>query len=328
MQHLRTDIPDMPLVTVIIPCYNSALFLPETLQSVLAQNYENLQLVLVDDGSTDNTREIILALAATQPDRIVALIHDNGGAATARNRGLVHARGDYIQFLDADDLLPVDAISRRVTALQQSGADVAYSDWQKLEETDPGVFVAGEVIARAMEDVDADPAIALFTSFWCPPAALLYSRSIVERIGGWKQHLAPIEDARFMLDAVLCGGRYQYVPGVGAMYRIHHGPSHSRQSPLKFVRAVLANAIEVEQHWRQGGDCSSQQQNALLKAYDYTARMLLSQDAAAFELALAGMYRARPGLQWNLPKVAGLVSRLIGLSLTAKLLGLAGKLPK
>ncbi len=317
----------MQLVTVIIPCYNCEAFLPETVESVAAQHHANLQLVLVDDGSTDKTREIINALAASQPDRIVALIHENGGAATARNRGLAHARGDYIQFLDADDLLAVDAISRKVAALQHSGADVAYSDWQKLEEKDPGIFVAGEVVARAIEDVNADPAIALFTSFWCPPAALLYRRSIVERIGGWKQHLAPIEDARFMLDAVLCGGRYQYVPGVGAMYRIHHGPSHSRQSPLKFVRAVLANAIEVEQHWRQAGDCSPQQNNALVKVYDYTARMLLSLDPAAFELALSGMYRARPGLEWNLPKVAGLISRLIGHPLSAKLLRMAGKLP-
>lgn len=316
-----------PLVSVIIPCYNASAFLAETVASVFAQEYDNVQLVLIDDGSIDDTPAIIAALAERHGKRIVAFCGVNGGAATARNRGLQLANGEFVQFLDADDLLCPGTIGRRLQALQQSGADVAYTDWQKLEETDPGVFVAGEVVARQLADIDPDPAIALFTSFWCPPAALLYRRSIVDRIGGWKQHLAPIEDARFMLDAVLCGGRYCYVPGVGARYRSYHAPSHSRRSPLKFMQAVLMNAGEVEAYWQLHGQCGARQQQALASVYDYAARMLFVLDPPAFEQALAGLYRARPGFDWCLPKVAGMARRYIGHALTRRLLAISGKLP-
>jgi glycosyltransferase involved in cell wall biosynthesis len=135
-------------------------------------------------------------------DRVKAEFGPNCGASAARNRGTALARGEFVQYLDADDLLFPDAIAQRVAALQASGADVAYSDWEKLVETDQGTFEVGERAERRIEDIDSNPDIALL-NFWAPPAALTYRRTIVDKIGAWKEWLPIIQDARFFQDAAL-----------------------------------------------------------------------------------------------------------------------------
>ena len=124
----------------MIPCYNAERFLAETLESALAQSYPHTEIIAVDDGSTDGTVALISAYA----DRVKAEFGPNRGASAARNRGTMLAAGEFIQYLDADDLLVPDAIERRLAALQSAGADVAYSDWEKLVEGSQGAFACGE----------------------------------------------------------------------------------------------------------------------------------------------------------------------------------------
>ena len=98
---------DAPLVSVIIPCYNASRFLAEAIESVLAQTHENLELVVVDDGSTDDSREIVRGFG--ERVRSEPLPH-NQGVNFARNRGVEVARGEFVQFLDSDDLLRPEKI--------------------------------------------------------------------------------------------------------------------------------------------------------------------------------------------------------------------------
>ena len=172
------------LVSIIIPCYNAERFLVETLESAFNQSYPHTEIIVVDDGSSDGTGELIRAYA----DRVRAEFCPNGGVCTARNRGTALARGEFIQYLDADDLLAPDAIASRVVALQKTGFDVAYSDWEKLIETKPGVFEVSKPITHRMEEVHPVAEIALITKFWAPQAALIYRRTIVEKIGSWKEY--------------------------------------------------------------------------------------------------------------------------------------------
>jgi glycosyltransferase involved in cell wall biosynthesis len=90
----------MPKVSVIIPTYNSARYLPEAIESVLAQTYRDFEIVVIDDGSTDNTKEVV----APYLDRIIFLEVPNGGPAKARNRAIRKSSGEYVAFLDADDI--------------------------------------------------------------------------------------------------------------------------------------------------------------------------------------------------------------------------------
>ena len=133
-----------------------------------------MEIILVDDGSTDETGSILDAYEQVSTIRVVR--GPNRGAAEARNTGTELATGEYIQYLDADDMLLPDAIASRVRALVTSDGDVAYSDWQKLVQSDGGSFKSGETICRKIEDVHSDAQNALFTEFWSPPAALLWLR--------------------------------------------------------------------------------------------------------------------------------------------------------
>src|SRR5215203_3209221 len=107
----------MPLVSVIIPCYNQGAFLAESVQSALSQTYPCVEIVVVNDGSTDDTE----AVAARFPE-VRCVTQENRGLAGARNRGLAESRGDLLIFLDADDRLLPGAIDTGVRVLSQDSA--------------------------------------------------------------------------------------------------------------------------------------------------------------------------------------------------------------
>lgn len=113
-------------VSVIIPCYNQANFLEETLMSVLKQTYINWECIIVNDGSTDNTQSIAKTWEE-KDNRFKYLYKKNGGLSSARNFGLEHAEGDYIQFLDSDDLIKPDKFELQFQDLKSS--DVSVSDY-------------------------------------------------------------------------------------------------------------------------------------------------------------------------------------------------------
>lgn len=121
-----------PLVSVIIPCYNGASFIEETIQSVLNQTYRNLELLVVDDGSTDNSAELIKKLAM-QDSRVIYLHQKNAGVSNARNTGIKHAKGDILSFLDADDWMYPENIGEKVNCLVEHDSDMVFS-WTEVTD--------------------------------------------------------------------------------------------------------------------------------------------------------------------------------------------------
>lgn len=298
----------IPLVSVVIPCYNCARFLTETLESVFCQTLQDFEIIAIDDGSTDDTAMVIRSFGS----RVRAEFGPNRGASAARNRGTELAQGEFMQYLDADDLLQTDALKKRVNALISSDADVAYSDWQHLEELENGSFAPGSVVARRIEDIHADPQIALLTSFWAPPAALLYRRRIVDVIGLWNESLPIIQDVRFLWDAALVGGQFVYVPGVGANYRAHRSNSLSRRNPVSFFHDIFHNACQVEAIWRTHGGITPERLAALVGVYGYVARFYFERDRPKFHEALARIYALNPNYIPSGPRALRQLSRWLG----------------
>ncbi|QIR40492.1 glycosyltransferase [Tolypothrix sp. PCC 7910] len=298
----------VPLVSVVIPCYNAEQYLAETITSVLSQTWQDFEIIAVDDGSTDNTANLLRSYGS----KIRAEFSPNRGASAARNLGTTLARGKFIQYLDADDLLRPDALEKRIQALVSSDADVAYSDWQRLTENQAGKFLLGDVISRRIEDVHSDPQIALFTDFWAPPAALLYHRRIVEAIGSWNESLPIIQDARFLLDAALMGGKFVYVPGVQADYRVHKANSLSRRNPIKFVVDCFNNACQVEEFWKVNGGITSERQATLEQVYGGVARFFFEHDRPTFYEALAKIHALNPNYLPAGPRSLRQLSKLFG----------------
>ena len=309
----------MSLVSVVIPSYNAAQFLDETIASVQVQSDVDWELIIVDDGSTDSSRDLITTWQGRLGGRLRTHFGPNCGVSAARNTGTAMARGDFIQYLDSDDLLRPQTLQQRVQALAQ-GADVAYCDWQKLVGSTVGTYRAGEVVARRIEDVHARCDIALFTSFWAPPAALLYRRSVVDKIGGWNLTLPVIQDARFLLDAALAGAQFVHVPGIGADYRVQFGNSLSTRDPVRFVLDCFYNACQIEDIWRARGALDDEQCQALAGCYDYTSRTLLQADYATFLLNINRLYSVQPGFKASYPKLAGVLAKILGVKKTLYLM--------
>ena len=200
----------MASCSVIIPCYNSSTFLPATIGSLFAQTCPPREIILIDDGSTDDSAEIALQFAP----RINVIRQKNQGESVARNVGLRAATGDYVLFLDADDLLAVEAVERLESAVRRSPGTVA---------------VMGVASFTEHPDSPFERSIPELTSFFptivqtnCgPPHCWFTPRELALSVGGFREDLVNSEDWDFWGRIALTGARLMSVPYIGALYRRH-----------------------------------------------------------------------------------------------------------
>jgi glycosyltransferase involved in cell wall biosynthesis len=258
-----------PLVSVLVPCFNAAPYLRATLNSALEQAYPNVEVILVDDGSGDDS----LSIAHGFEPRVRVITGPQRGASAARNLATSESRGEFLQYLDADDLLLPGAIAARVEHLCRTNADVACSDWRRLTLQADGSWKPGPLEVADYRKRAEAPDLAVMAGFWAPPAALLYRRTVVERTGGWNPNLPVIQDARFLFDAAFAGGRFAHVEGDGAHYRQHAAGSLSSRSSLRFWTDVLRNNREIEAALKGVGRLDEDRRKAISAAYALGARV-------------------------------------------------------
>lgn len=139
--------PNQPLVSIIVPTYNRAYCLPRTLDSALAQTHTNLEILVIDDGSTDDTRALLSEKYADEP-RVRYLYQENQRVAAARNHGLSKAHGDYIAFLDSDDLWDTWKLELQVACMEQN-PDIGMV-WTEMRAVDPQGKIVSEGFLRTM----------------------------------------------------------------------------------------------------------------------------------------------------------------------------------
>ena len=207
----------MPGISVIIPTYNRASCLARAVASCLRQTHPDVEVIVVDDGSTDDTADVVAALADRYGvDRVRYLHQANAGACVARNRGLDEARGNYIQFLDSDDYLDPRKFAVQVAALERSGSAVAVCDYQNVFDDD-GQVTPGEVVCN---DGDLHARIA---GGHCPQtcAPLMRADSIPPAVR-FQQGLPRKQDMDFFFRYFLTVRGYDYTPGVCSFW-VHHG---------------------------------------------------------------------------------------------------------
>ena len=307
-----------PDIAIVIPCYNGEATLAATLESAIAQGDE-VGIMVVDDGSSDRS----LSIARRFEPRIRVLTGPNRGVSAARNRGIAATDADWLVFLDADDLLIPGTLKLRLKAARETNADVIICDW---EEVDDGSEVASSpppvrTIDWALMEEDAELAAA--TSAWATTAAILYRRSLVERIGGFRDDLPIIQDARFLFDAMSCGGKAVYSPHVGARYRVLTN-SLSRRNAVRFWQDVLRNGRQIEKFWRTAGTFNDRRIEAVRGIYYGAARgFFAAADSTYFEAhaSMCALGRSAPLHS----RIAAPLARLFGLPAARTMLSLVGR---
>jgi glycosyltransferase involved in cell wall biosynthesis len=305
-----------PTVSVVIPCYNADATVAETIESAFAAG-SDVEVIAVDDGSTDATGAVL----ASYGDRIRVLSGPNRGVSAARNSGVAQAQGRFVQFLDSDDLLEPGTLDVRLDAAGEQH-DLVICDWREFHVED-GRVVDGRLRKVDDEAIARDPEIAFATEVWAPPAAVLYRRELVDRIGGFRPNLPVIQDARHLFDAAHHGASIVHIDHVGARYRVLSN-SLSRSNAGRFAKDLLVNTIEIGELWRAGGELSEQRRRTLMDMFNTTARALFAAGHADYPLAI----EAQRELGLPLPlhsRLAPPLARMFGLPAAARLLRSIGR---
>ena len=227
------------LVSVVIPCFRQAHFLPEAIKSVLAQDHPDVEVIVVDDGSSDN----VGAVASRYPG-VRCLRHENGGLAAARNAGIAEAGGAFLLFLDADDRLLPEAVGLGLEQLRDDAeAMMAAGTWRLIGEE-------GEPLPAdpPQQPREAYPAL-LESCFISTPAAVLYRRALFEEIGGFDPSVSASADYDLYLRTA-ADHPVRLHPHPVAEYR-RHGANMTRDPEL-IMSAELA--VLKRQTERVAGD--------------------------------------------------------------------------
>jgi glycosyltransferase involved in cell wall biosynthesis len=221
---------DKPLVSIIIPAYNAGRYIREAVDSALAQTYKNCEVIVVDDGSSDNTRQVLAPYI--DAGKIKYIYQENKGLAGARNTGIKNSSGEYIALLDADDIFLPTKLEHQVSYLKtHPECDISYCDIYHFYDEEPGrlmklnyrYYSGGEVF------------INLLKKNFINPLAVVFRRDVFRRFGYFFNENAPrSEDWDCWVNLAWRGARFCFLPEALAKYRIRKDSlSYSRQSEVQ-----------------------------------------------------------------------------------------------
>jgi starch synthase len=236
--------PEREKVSVIIPCYNQAQFLSEAIDSVLSQGYENFEVLVVDDGSQDRTPEVASAYVAEDP-RVRLIRQQNRGLAGARNRGMAEATGDYLVFLDSDDLLLGEALEVGVREL------AAHPECAFVSGQFKAVSADGSFFWKPYEPpLEKDGYLMLLQYCFGMPAVVMYRRWVFEEVGGFDGKVDAAADWDLYLRIARRFPIYHH-GRIVAEYR-QHGTSMN-QNPALMLESTLRVLRSQRQYLKDGG---------------------------------------------------------------------------
>ncbi len=205
------------LVSIIVPTYNYVAYIRGAVESALAQTYRPVEIIVVDDGSTDNIKEVLSDYIAS--DKINYIYQENKGLAGARNTGINASRGDYICFLDSDDLIHEKKTEIQVKSLEENPEyGVAFSDFSYIRDHDLSSLIPANVKYSGELNFSK-----IISGEYMVIHAALIRREVFERVGYFDESLRKCEDYDFWLRIAMKGIRFLFIDQVLAYYRLHEG---------------------------------------------------------------------------------------------------------
>ena len=299
------------LVSILIPAYNSEKWIADTIKSAITQDWSKKEVIIVNDGSTDSTLSVAKSF---ESQSVKVVTQENSGASAARNKALSFAQGDYIQWLDADDVLATDKISK-----QMAIADTGHMSLQLLSSA-YGIFHYRVGKAKFIPSGiwrDLYPLDWIEENFsdgkaYMVPAAWLISRKLIEKAGFWDERLSLNDDGEYVSRVVLASERVKFVSTARCFYRSTGFTQLSRDTSERGIQSLFLSIKLCIQNLRSFED-SERTRNisvSLLQMYlpfFYREKTDLLGDINKIALELGGELKP-PSPSWK----ANLLERLFG----------------
>ncbi len=228
-----------PLVSICIPAYNARQHISSTLKSLVNQTYKNTEIIVVDDGSLHPCKAEVEAFS---DKRIQYIFQENGGAGNARNHAFKLSRGQYIKFMDADDMLSSNAIQAQLNLIEKESDVIISSKWGRFYNDDLATFrLSEEQVWRTM------PSVSWIQESWAQgpnmtqPGIFLFKRELIEKAGLWNESLSkgPIDDMEYYTRLILNTDKVIFCSDSTLMYRSGLDDSLSKRKSEKAMETAL-----------------------------------------------------------------------------------------
>ncbi len=214
------------LVSVIIPTYNRSNYLPEAIESVLNQTYRNFEIIVVDDGSTDCTRDVV----KRYEEKVRYVYQKNSGLPSALNTGIKNSKGRYLAFLDDDDLWKDEMLKRTVEMMENAGKEVGvvYVDYRYFRDSD-----RNKLINKGMKMYSGDVFEKLLQNNFIPVNTVLIKKECIEKVGCFDEALPAYRDWELLLRIAFAGFKFKFINEPLALIRVHNTNMSSQLLRMK-----------------------------------------------------------------------------------------------
>lgn len=232
----------IPKVSILIPCYNSESFIRETISSCLSQTYNNIEIIIVDDGSTDLTLDVLEEYKTDK--KIQVFCQTNSGACRARNVAFEHSSGDYIIYLDADDVINPIFVEKHVAILQTAHKDtISFCPWDRFRQSLEEAYFPHLEIYK-----NYDSAFQLLLDMWTSGSMLqtscyMTSRQLIMKSGGWNESILKNQDGEFFSRILMLAQNAVFVSEARVYYRTGDYITVSKGNSKKKIASMLDTFI-------------------------------------------------------------------------------------
>lgn len=230
-----------PLISIIVPTYNSEKYVAETIRSCLNQTYKNIEVICVNDGSTDNSLQIVEGIFSDD-NRLKIFSIENAGQCYASNFGVEKSSGEYIKFVDADDIISSNHIELQFNAIKKYPDHIASCEWGRFYDNPLNTVFKSEKVWEDLSPIDWLKKSELFSMMggwlWLIPKSVFY------KAGGWNEELTLNNDFDFSIRIILASKGIRFAKGAKLYYRSgHFSGEYSKPLSAKAIDSAYLTTV-------------------------------------------------------------------------------------